>query len=291
MNEPTKPPSRPPSPEIIRFLIESGQEDVARSMERKWNLAPQKPATAQAGSVETEAWLAKFLTQDSDMLRMKDNVRRLAERSEPVLITGATGTGKELIARALHGRREGRFIDINCAGMPENLIESELFGYTAGAYTGAKGESQGLVGEAKDGTLFLDEVGDLGYPLQAKLLRVLQEGTYRQVGGKVNYPAKCRFIAATHWNLAAGVINKDTSIPKFRDDLYARLSMFELKTKPLTERLGDIPLILDVLDKDKKFPRNVNWSDTPLPFNVRSLQRLVLRCLVLDEMPFNVAYL
>ena len=278
----------PPSASLVKALADAGQMEIARELEKRF--LGKKISTIMP-SVTTEEWLLKFLTQDERMLALKEHVRKLANRKEPVLITGETGTGKELLAHALHGSRSGNFVDINCAGMPENLIESELFGHTQGAFTGAVKETTGLIAAAADGTLFLDEVGDLAYPLQAKLLRLIQENVYRQVGGTKNLPATCRIVAATHWPLHRCIASSDQKIPdgpKFRDDLYARLSTFELNTTPLRARLDDIPLILDMLDPEQKFPRNVDWSNTPLPFNVRSLQRIVARHNVLGISPFNV---
>lgn len=282
---------KPPPVEFIRYLLEHGQEKEARELEKRWKMQPMQIGCKPAPSTDTEKWLMKFITQDERLLKVKDHVRILAPIKCPVLIIGATGTGKELLARALHGSRTGAFVDINCAGMPENLIESELFGHTVGSFTGANKETKGLIAAAANGTLFLDEVGDLAYPLQAKLLRMLQEGVYRQVGGTINLPVSCRIVAATHWNLSECLSSCDvrpSGSPRFRDDLYARLSTFELHTLPLKARLDDIPLIISSLDPDGKFPQRVNWSATPLPFNVRSLQQLVLRHRVLGTSPFNV---
>ena len=184
----------------------------------------------------------------------------------------------------------GPMVEVNCAAIPGELIESELFGHEKGSFTGADQRKIGKFQFADGGTLFLDEVGDMPYALQAKLLRVIQEGQYRQVGGTVNLKATCRFVAATHWKLDKCLASSERpeGAPKFRDDLYARLSMFELRTMPLKDRLNDIPLILNALDPDKKFPRNVDWSERPLPFNVRSLQRLVLQHKVLGKTPFGI---
>jgi transcriptional regulator with GAF, ATPase, and Fis domain len=277
-----------PSHQMLQTLLDKGLIAEARKLElvERAKLPPED--RLRAPSVDTELWLMKFITCHKKLLKLKDDVRILACVNDPVLITGETGTGKELIARALHGGRHGKFVDINCAGMPENLLESELFGHVKGSFTGAINDNAGLLEAAKDGTMFLDEVGDLGYILQAKLLRVIQEGYYRPVGGQENKRCTCRFIAATHWPLSQCLGKRDVDKPKFRDDLYARLSVFELETLPLRERLEDIPLIIAKLDAKKKFPTTVNWQQTPLPFNVRSLQRLVRRHEVLGASPFNI---
>lgn len=234
--------------------------------------------------------LEKFITQDEDMLQMKKHVLVLANISDTVLIQGETGTGKELIARALHGNRKGKFIAINCAGMPENLIESELFGYSAGAFTDAKRNTAGLIEAAKDGTLFLDEVGDLGFQLQAKLLRCIQERTYRPVGSKDEVEFNARIISATHMELSE-LVRAD----KFRKDLYARLCTFVVKLKPLRHRVNDIPKIIESLitQDSKPFPTDkyivkalpCDATTLDLSLNVRSLQQIVRRWQVLGELP------
>ena len=294
MNLPDKAPplnlGKRPSPEMLRSLIEAGLGEEVRAIEQRYPEVLIPKDGEVIANTETESWLLKFVTQHPRLQETKEHVRILASLQHPVLITGDTGTGKELLARALHGMRKGAFIDINCAAVTETLFESELFGHVKGAYTGALTDTLGLIGAAANGTLFLDEVGDMPYSLQAKLLRVIQEGQYRQVGGTTNLKCSCRFVAATHWKLDKCLASSDRpeGAPKFRDDLYARLSMFELKTLPLRDRLSDIPLILDALDPDKKFPRNVDWSERPLPFNVRSLQRLVLQHKVLGKTPFGI---
>src|SRR3990167_3605638 len=168
----TLPPEELNPNDAIAFLIESGMLEEAKQLEKRLpeHLRKQGREGFPIVSIATEEWLGKFITQDEDMKTVKKHVRILSLEQDPVLIYGATGTGKELIARALHGSRGGKFISINCAGLPEHLIESELFGHVKGSFTGAATDKQGLFAEAQGGTLFLDEVGELPMTLQAKLL-------------------------------------------------------------------------------------------------------------------------
>lgn len=231
---------------------------------------------------QTETWLKQFITVDPAMLKVKDCVRKLAKVDDEVLIHGPTGTGKEILAHALHGTRDGNFQALNCAGLPETLVESELFGHVRGAFTGATDNKPGLVLVAKNGTLFLDEIGELPLQAQAKLLRVLQERKIRPVGGNNSYDVTCRFVFATNRNLTE-MCDKGL----FRTDLYARISVFELMTVSLDLRPNDIPLILKSLDAEALI-KHLNPAGLPrltYPFNVRSLQSIVKRWKVLGEMP------
>ena len=209
-----------------------------------------------------------------------------------VLITGETGTGKELVARAIHDsgfRRSRPFVVQNCASLPENLLESELFGYRKGAFTGANSDRKGLFDAADTGTLFLDEIGDMPLPLQAKLLRVLQEGEVRPLGSTETHKVDVRIIAATHRNLRALVDEG-----RFREDLYYRLSSFPIELPPLRERGEDIlRLARHFADKACALLQRENsqWSDAalahlagyPFPGNVRELKSLVERAVLLAE--------
>lgn len=234
----------------------------------------------------TSSWLEQFITADEAMLQMKEDVKRLAPLDDEVLIVGASGTGKELIARALHGEKEGKFVAINCAGLPEELIESELFGHVKGAFTGAVNDKDGLMYIANKGTLFLDEIGELPMMAQAKLLRAIQERKIRKVGGDKDIAITCRLVAATHRDLLQMMESE-----LFREDLYARISTFVLNITPLAVRQHDIELIVKSMDGGPQFWEMVtarkeqdNEFELNIRFNVRSLQQYVKRYKVLGRM-------
>jgi DNA-binding NtrC family response regulator len=170
-----------------------------------------------------------------------DRIRQVAPTQGTVLITGPSGTGKELVAKALHAhsrQKDNRFITLNCTAIPENVLESELFGHVKGAFTGAWKDKRGLVEDAHGGTLFLDEIGDLSPILQTKLLRLLQEGEYRPVGGNATRKADIRFIAATN-----RILKQEIARGRFREDLFYRLNVINFELPSLAERRGDIPLL------------------------------------------------
>jgi DNA-binding NtrC family response regulator len=175
------------------------------------------------------------------MKQLLEKIRQVAPTMATVLITGASGTGKELVARAIHQyslRSSKKFITVNCTAIPEQVIESELFGHVKGAFTGAWKDKRGLVEEAHEGTLFLDEIGDLSLNMQTKLLRLLQEGEYKSVGSLVTKKADIRFIAATNHNLKTDINEKH-----FREDLFYRLNVIHVELPSLKERKQDIPLL------------------------------------------------
>lgn len=230
-----------------------------------------------------ELHLQKFITVESETIKMKERASRMAPTEYEVLITGETGTGKEIIAKSMIAGRTGPIKALNCAGFPETLVESELFGYVRGAFTGADKDRNGLMMEAKDGVLFLDEIGELPMVVQAKLLRCLQEKTVRKVGGHREEEINCKFVFATHRNLR-DMVDKGT----FRKDLYARISTLELDIKPLKlGRLCDVVPITESLQGGTAFL--VKHKDSlvngtfDLSLNVRSLQQHVIRFNVFGE--------
>ena len=219
-----------------------------------------------------------------------DLIDQFAKSKASVLIIGESGVGKELIARALHfksNRKEAPFIKINCAAIPETLIESELFGYEKGAFTGAAGQKKGKLEMADKGTLFLDEIGDLGASAQAKLLRFLQEGEFERLGGTATIKVEVRVIAATNKHLI-----KEIELSNFREDLYYRLNVINIFVPPLRERKEDIPVLADYfIDKDHEpngipkksltpeaieFLKNLTWKG-----NARELENLMARATIL----------
>ncbi len=222
--------------------------------------------------------------------RMLELVERVAPRDTTVLITGESGTGKELIARALHqrsSRRDRPFIAVNCAALSENLFESELFGHEKGAFTGAISLKRGRFELAQGGTIFLDEVGELKPPLQAKLLRILQERTFERVGGTQSHDLDIRVIAATNRDLA-----EDVHEGKFREDLYHRLNVVNIDSPPLRERKEDIPLLAQYFlqrsaERCKRHVKGLSREAEEMimqynwPGNVRELENAMERAVVL----------
>jgi DNA-binding NtrC family response regulator len=213
-------------------------------------------------------------------------IEKVAPAEGSVLIEGDTGTGKELVARALHkvsSRAGGPFVPINCASIPEGLLESELFGHVRGAFTGAERDKAGLFLEAEGGTLFLDEIGELPPGLQAKLLRAIQDRQIRPVGGNRQLRFNVRILAATNRNLL-----DEARDGRFREDIYYRLSTFRIRVPPLRERREDIPLLMEELAlRHGSRGREVTFSPEVLrafldygwPGNVRELENAVERCL------------
>jgi len=185
---------------------------------------------------------ARIIGASQPMQKLFDLINRAALSSANILITGESGTGKELVARAVHeaSTRRGAFVAVNCAAIPNELVESELFGHTGQAFTGAKNARAGLFESADGGTIFLDEIGELPLTIQPKLLRVLQEGTIRRVGADREITIDVRVIAATNRDL-----EKDVAENRFREDLYWRLNVIHLHIPPLRERVFDIPLLIE----------------------------------------------
>ncbi len=233
-----------------------------------------------------------FLIGESpQMKRVYDLIQRVSRTKTNVLISGESGTGKELVAKAIHNlseRRKKPVVVINCAGMPENLIESELFGYKKGAFTGAATDKEGLFDVADGGTVFLDEVGELSPVIQVKLLRVIQERTFTAVGGIESKTVDVRFISATNKDLEKEVIEKN-----FREDLYFRLNVIPIAIPPLREREGDLTLLAQhflekfSLEMGKDIRKISTYAMDILgqyafPGNVRELENIVERSVALE---------
>jgi len=229
-----------------------------------------------------------FVGTSVRMRQVAETVAEVATTTVPILVTGESGTGKELVARALHDRggRRGPFIAINCAGLPDNLIESELFGHVRGAFTGAISDRPGAFQLARAGTLFLDEIGDLSLKGQGDLLRVLEDGVYRPVGSSRPLRADIRIVAATHRDLATWA-----NEGRFREDLLYRLNIVELHLPPLRERPEDIPALVESFNAHfaaKHDRKKKAFTDGFLaalmrhrwPGNVRQLRNLIERLLV-----------
>lgn len=216
-------------------------------------------------------------------------VERVAPSEATVLLLGESGTGKELIASAVHEaslRSGGPFVPVECSGLTETLFESELFGHEKGAFTGAVSRKVGLVEAARGGTLFLDEIGDVPLSLQVKLLRLLETGTYRRVGGIEAQKADFRLVCATHRGLKDMVDKGD-----FRQDLYYRLNTFPIELPPLRQRLEDLPLLIDALlhrfapEREIKVSREAMGClrAYPFPGNIRELRNMIERALLLAD--------
>jgi DNA-binding NtrC family response regulator len=262
---------------------------VARAFE-KLNLVKENRHLRQ--QLHEKYTVGHILGHHSLMEEVFRVIRKVASSQTTVLITGESGTGKELVARALHAessRKDRPFRALNCAAIPETLIESELFGYEKGAFTGAQGRHIGLFESVDEGTLFLDEIGDLSLALQAKLLRVLQEKEIRRIGGRDDIKVNVRVVAATNRKLAAAI--KQGS---FREDLFYRLNVVSLHLPPLRDRTTDIPELIDhFLNKygaaTGKTIKGVTppalrlLMEYPWPGNVRELESVVERAVLLCE--------
>ncbi|RJR14530.1 MAG: sigma-54-dependent Fis family transcriptional regulator [Nitrospiraceae bacterium] len=232
--------------------------------------------------------LENIIGKSQSMQTLFSVISKTAESNASVLITGESGTGKELVAKAIHSlspRKDNHFVAVNCAAIPEGLLESELFGYMKGAFTGAASSKQGLFELANDGTLFLDEIGEMPMSLQAKLLRVIEGDTFRRVGGVSDLNVDVRIISATNKDLQEMIEQK-----LFREDLYFRLNVLSVKIPPLRERRDDISLLVEHFLKKfagdrKRFSqeaiellRNYRWKG-----NVRELENIIERTVLLCD--------
>ncbi|MCV3267596.1 two-component system response regulator GlrR [Escherichia albertii] len=251
-------------------------------------------ALEQSAPATDERWREAIVTRSPLMLRLLEQARLVAQSDVSVLINGQSGTGKEIFAQAIHNaspRNSKPFIAINCGALPEQLLESELFGHARGAFTGAVSNREGLFQAAEGGTLFLDEIGDMPAPLQVKLLRVLQERKVRLLGSNRDIDIDVRIISATHRDLPKAMARGE-----FREDLYYRLNVVSLKIPTLAERTEDIPLLANHLlrqaaERHKPFVRAFSTDAmkrlmaAAWPGNVRQLVNVIEQCVALTSSP------
>lgn len=251
-------------------------------------------ALEQRSPATDERWRQAIVTRSPQMLRLLEQAGMVAQSDVSVLIIGQSGTGKEIVAQAIHNaspRHEKPFIAINCGALPEQLLESELFGHARGAFTGAVSNREGLFQAAEGGTLFLDEIGDMPVALQVKLLRVLQERKVRPLGSNRDIDIDVRIISATHRDLPKAMARGE-----FREDLFYRLNVVNLKIPPLSERAEDIPLLANHLlrqsaDRHKPFVRAFSTDAmkrlmaAKWPGNVRQLVNVIEQCVALTSSP------
>jgi two-component system, NtrC family, response regulator len=273
--------SKPFQPELLALMIE-----------RAFRLHQLQAENLRLQVRRGAGPLGELLTRDAQMLKVCATIEKVAGTNATVMLLGESGTGKELLARAVHAlspRREGRFVAINCAAIPENLLESELFGYEKGAFTGAAKQTPGKIELAHRGTLFLDEIGDLPAALQAKILRFLQDRIIERLGGRQEIPVDVRVVCATHQDLRAMIAQG-----RFREDLYYRLAEIVVNIPPLRERKGDAALLAHAFVRqyaaEHKRGSLTLLADAAAaieahawPGNVRELQNCVKRAVIMAD--------
>ena len=224
------------------FLAKPFEPEVLNiSVERAFRMHALQAENRRLRAMALPDGLSKLITRDPGMLGICRTIEKVANANVTVLLLGESGTGKEVLARGLHQqsqRKASKFVAINCAAIPENLLESELFGHEKGAFTGAAKTTPGKIETAHNGTLMLDEIGDLPLPLQSKLLRFLQERVIERVGGRQEIAVNVRIVCATHQNLRQLI-----EAGRFREDLYYRLAEIEVQIPPLRDRVGDASLL------------------------------------------------
>jgi two-component system NtrC family response regulator len=277
---------KPCDPEVLGLVVQ-----------RAFFLHALQQENRRMQQLQADSPTAGIISRDAAMLKLCRSLEKVAPTSASVMLLGESGTGKEVLARALHQsspRANQRFMAINCAAIPENLLESELFGYEKGAFTGAAKQTKGKVELAHGGTFFLDEVGDLPMSLQAKLLRFLQERVIERIGGHEEIAVDVRIVCATHQKL-----KELTTVGRFREDLYYRLSEIVMTIPPLRDRAGD-PALLAHHFKNKFCAQESRPSlqfsqealsvieSHPWPGNVREMENCIKRAVIMADGPYIV---
>lgn len=276
------------------YLVKPFEEEelelaISKSIEKRKLLAE---ITSLKKKLRIDELKGEFIFTSPKMQKIKDVIEQVADTDVSVLIDGESGTGKELIARSLHFRsnlRDKPFVKVNCAALPHELLESELFGYDRGAFTGAYKSKAGKFELANNGTIFLDEIGEIDLAIQSKLLQVLQEGSFSRLGGKQDVRVNVRVIAATNRDLKKAVEDG-----RFREDIYYRLNVVNIHLPPLSERPEDIQYLFEYfmetynekyakhisVDKEQIYPLLISY---PWPGNIRELKNLVKRIVILGN--------
>lgn len=276
------------------YLVKPFEEEelelaISKALEKKRLLAEISDLKRRLRADEQKG---EFIFVSSKMQRIKDIIDQVADTDVSILILGESGTGKELVARALHyssSRSDKAFVKVNCAALPTELLESELFGYERGAFTGAYRAKAGKFELANNGTIFLDEISEIASPIQAKLLQVLQEGEFARLGGKQDVSVNVRIISASNRDL-----EKDVEEGRFREDIYYRLNVVNIRVPPLKERHEDTLLLFEYfldlynekygkliqIDNDEVYPLLLDYS---WPGNVRELKNLIKRLVILED--------
>lgn len=274
---------KPFDPEILGLVVE-----------RAFYLHALQQENRRILQIQADSPLSGMISRDPGMLKVCRSIEKVATSSATVMLLGESGTGKEVLARALHqmsARKTKNFVAINCAAIPENLLESELFGYEKGAFTGASKQTLGKIEIANGGTFFLDEVGDMPLLLQAKLLRFLQERVIERVGGRIEISVDVRIVCATHQNLKTL-----TETGRFREDLFYRLSEIAVTIPPLRERVGDAALLAHHFKNKfsaQEGRSSLNFSQEALsaiethtwPGNVREMENCIKRAVIMTDGP------
>lgn len=272
--------AKPFEPEVLNLCVE-----------RAFRMHELQAENKRLQALQASDAIAGLITRDPQMLRVCRTIEKVANTNASVMLLGESGTGKEVLARGLHqqsNRSNGSFVAINCAAIPENLLESELFGYEKGAFTGAAKTTPGKIETAHGGTLMLDEIGDMPMPLQAKLLRFLQERVVERVGGRQGIAVDVRVVCATHQNLAQCI--KDG---RFREDLYYRLAEIVVEIPSLRQRVGDAALLAHAFARRfaQEHGRSLTLADDalraieahPWPGNIRELENRIKRATIMAD--------